>query len=591
MKERRLLLLFVLSAQGAGREINMKQNNYQNEDIPMLGDWRYEIDWYCKDENNKPVCTFIPEVMSMIKVVSTTGDKDLVRLKIHFKEGESKENIVSLSELDRMDWFTIDKRCIINPHYKNANGYISNIIRASLNDVPIETRYSPDKLGICHIGDEVAFIAGDRAIARSSATQLESSFNLDHLSFRLDIDTGLTKKQTFEGMKELISLSPEIGRVLVAHVISGLTREAFKEAGFIPCAVLVIVGESGMLKSQYVPQIVQLYNRSDEIRADTRFNSTQRYIEDILYEHSECTTVIDDLHTAEARYIKRTNEATAEEIIRRVSDDTGRGHKEGKVMVQRKFRGNVVFIGEYAIGRESTMPRALIVNLTKRPDGKILDKYQRKQPLLVSTFYYYFIQWYVEHYADICDWIDMRLTNFRTMSTNLHIHGRLKDTQFYLHASYIIFLEFCKDSGFILSEDVQDESSIFEKQLFQLVQDQQKRYKSNATTVEDVDYLKFLQKLYKESGFRLADSADTFRVGKHDGLIYYGCLCLRRENLEKVIHKRFPYVQINDVIESLVARRALKQGKSKRTVKISTLNKEVGAIRFYAIWLYALDCK
>ena len=72
------------------------------------------------------------------------------------------------------------------------------------------------------------------------------------------------------GMRELISLSPEIGRVLVAHVISGIIRAAFKEAGFNPCNVLMVIGKSGMLKSHYVPHLVQLYNRSDGIKAEFR---------------------------------------------------------------------------------------------------------------------------------------------------------------------------------------------------------------------------------------------------------------------------------------------------------------------------------
>lgn len=68
-----------------------------------------------------------------------------------------------------------------------------------------------------------------------------------------------------------------------------------------PCAVLVIVGKSGMLKSNYIPHLVQLYNRADGIGPATRFNSTKRFIEDALYEYSECTAVIDELRTAKAQ--------------------------------------------------------------------------------------------------------------------------------------------------------------------------------------------------------------------------------------------------------------------------------------------------
>ena len=568
----------------------MQSDNLRNEAIcAKFKSQQLLIDWHLKDEKNKPVCNFIPEVRGVINVVSSAEDKNYIRLQIRFTEGESADVTVPLSELDRIDWSKIDKRCIINSHYKNAKGYIANIVRVNLSAAATETQYSLDKLGICRIEGEVVFVAGNRVITRSSATKLELKFILENLPFSLDVDTRLTKNQAFSGMRELIALSPEIGRVLVAHVISGFTREAFKEAGFTPCAVLVIVGESGMLKSHYVSHMVQLYNRADEIRADTRFNSTQRFIEDILYEHSECTTVIDDLHTAEARSIKRTNETTAEEIIRRISDDTGRGHKEGNALVQKKFRGNVVFIGEYIMGRDSTMPRALIVNLTKRPDGRILDKYQRQQPLLVSTFYYFFIQWYVEHFDDICEWIGERLTDFREMTVSSHFHGRLQDAQFYLQISYILFLEFCKDSGFISTEDAQDEYSIFRLRILKLIQEQQDRYRTNKTKSEDIDYLKLIQKLYKNKKFRLANSADTYNPDKHDGLIYYDCLCLRRKSLENRLHKTVTDVNIDDVIGSLVDKNALKLVKDKRTVKISKLDKSVGSQRFYAIKLEMLE--
>lgn len=231
-----------------------------------------------------------------------------------------------------------------------------------------------EKIGINRLGKEIVFVAGDRVITRSSSTDIKLEIDLDMFPFRLDIDTKLSPEQTFEGMRELICLSSEIGRVLIAHVISGLTRAAFQEAGFTPCAVLVVTGESGMLKSHYVPHITQLYNRADGVRVDSRFNSTQRFIEDIISAHDECTVVIDDLHTAAARSIKRNNEITAEEILRRISDDTGRGHKEGDSSVQKKFGGNVVFIGEYITGRESTMPRALVIKITKKIDGVILDQ-------------------------------------------------------------------------------------------------------------------------------------------------------------------------------------------------------------------------
>lgn len=543
------------------------------------------FDWNLKDENGRPVCNFYPKVLGIVKMISTNGKNEHIRLQLIFKDCESSEITLLLSELEHITWSDYDKRCILSPHYQNANRYIAAVIRSCLNKVGTEVRYKPEKLGVCHLEGETVFIAGDRVIIRSSAEIRETSFDLRQATAKLDIDEKVTKEQAFEGMKNLICLSPEIGRVLVAHAVSGLIRSAFKEVGFTPCAVLVIMGKSGMFKSHYVPLLTQLYNRADEIRADTRFNSTTRFIEDILYEHSECTTVIDDLHSAGSKSIKRANETTAEEIIRRISDDTGRGHKEGNAVVQRKFRGNVVFIGEYSIGQGSTMPRALIASLTQKIDGAVLDQYQRHQPLLVSTFYYYFLCWYVEYFEDICKGIDEKLTKFRKETTNSCLHGRLRDTQFYLQTSYMIFLEFCRDSDFISDENALEEYSHFEIQLFRLIQEQQKRYSTDANEMEGMDYIRLIRKLYQRKKFRLADSAESFRPDKHDGLIYYGCLCVRREKLEKRLCKISTDIKIEDVIKALIAKNALRTGAEKRTIKISKLNKNVGALRFYAIKL------
>ena len=438
-----------------------------------------------------------------------------------------------------------------------------------------------NKMGIHHVGEDVIYYAGDRVITRSSNKAMQQTYKIDSPICNLDIDLKIEPQAAFEGIKELVSLSPEIGRLLVAQAIAGITREAFNKTGFTPCTVLFIKGKSNMLKSHYVPHLTQLYDRADGVRADTRFNSTKRFIEDILCENCECTVVIDDLHTAESKGIKRSNENTAEEIIRRVGDDTGRGHKEGNEMVQKKFRGNVIFIGEYAIGRESTIPRMLIAELTLRPDGAILDDYQRHKPLLVSTFYYYFIQWYVDNYNAICNEIDKRISEFRKKEGVADIHGRLLDTQFYLQTSYMIFLEYCRDSGFITQEDAIDEFNYFSDQLIELILAQQKKLDQDGDGPQKRNYLKLIRKLYRRGKFRLADNAENFCEDRHDGLIYYECLCIRRKSLEKKLHKISADIKIDEVISSLIENKALKLVKEKNSVQI------VGK-RFYAIWLDAL---
>ena len=536
--------------------------------------------WLFFNEKNVPISNFIPSVISVVKVISSSGTREDIRVRLHFENEKITETIVPLSDLDSVNWFDIDHHCIVNSEYRQSRKYIADTIRSAIGTAPLEQRYSLDRTGIYRIEDTIVFAAGDRIITQSNVSEADSVFELGQLPFRLDIDENIDLNTAIEGIVQLVSLSPEIGHILIAHVISGIIRAAFKEAGMTPCAVLVIVGKSGMLKSHYIPHLVQLYNRGDGIGPVTRFNSTKRFIEDALYEYSECTAIIDDLHTAESSAIKRQNEDTAEEIIRRISDDRGRGHMKGKELVQRHFRGNAVFIGEYTIGKASTIPRALIVEITKPPNGAILDEYQRKKSLLASTFYYYFIQWYVDHFDAIRDAIDVRLTQLRKTTTSSTTHGRLRDTQFYLEISYMVFLEFCKDSDFCSEEEAIGTYHSFRTQLYTLVQAQEARLRESLKAQEK-DYLSTIRDLYNEDCFRLAKNEKNFNPEKHDGLIYYGCLCLRGKRLEGKLRNVCSGFSLADCINGLLTKDALKVVGNKNTVQING----TGGKRFYAIKL------
>lgn len=539
--------------------------------------------WYLMNEEDFPVCTFIPEVLALKKVLTPAGEllEQSAQLRLHFRDGSSVEISVLTADLDKVKWSELDHRCILNTPHKKAQEYIANIISAGFSDAKVEIKYRLDRMGIHHIGDDVVFAAGDRVITRSSVSDSDMVYECNQSLFHFDIDPGLTAEAAVKGMKELIDLSPEIGRTLVAHVLSGIMRMAFVETGFVPRTVLVVVGKSGMLKSTYITHLAQIYNRGDEIKADTRFNSTERFIEDVLCKYSECTAVLDDIHTGKATGIKKNNENVAEAIIRQVGDDIMRGRKAGNAQVQKKFLGNVVFISEYRIGKESTIPRILELPITRKPEGTILYKYQQN-PLLVSTFYYYFIQWYVDNYQEICKDIADRLVQFRETAASTDIHGRLDEAKFYLKISYAFFLEFCKYVGLYTTQETVAEYRSFAEQLSGIVREQQHRYIENMKQSEEIDYLEIIRKLYKKGKFHIADNAKEFSVDEHDGVIHNDCLCLRGERLEKALDKKIPHVKFADVIQTLGKQNVLRKVKKKNTIQIK-------GKRFYAVWLDLLE--
>ncbi len=223
-------------------------------------------------------------------------------------------------------------------------------------------------------------------------------------------------------------------------------------------------------------------------------------------------------------------------------------------MVQIRPRGNVVVTGEYVTGIKSTVARSLTVRVTSPIDGRVLDKYQRQQPLLVSTVYYFFIQWYVDNYEKVCTDISLRLT--RQRETAPQIHARLRQTQFCLQIAYMMFLEFCKGQGFITREEAIAEYDSFGAQLVDLVCAQNARINPDEPSSDKPNYLKLVRNLYKGKNFKLAEGVKDFNPDKHDGLIHYNCLCLRRESLEKRIRKIYPHANINDVVKALRTKNA-----------------------------------
>lgn len=523
-----------------------------------------------KDKNGNVVANFDTILKYAEEVKYPSGTDQFLRISIIKSTGVKKDVTVSLKELNKIDWSAVDIQCVVNDQNRHARSFIAYHIAQQLNDVPIHYKIGLEQLGISKINNIAVFAAGDHLIVPSNNQNLAENITIRPSGSRLDIDKNYSIKEASVEMKVLMELSQEIGRIVVAHAISAIIRSAFKESGFTPSTILYIVGESGMFKTQYVTNLVQLYDRNKEIKPNTRLNSSLSYVEDTLSRFGENTAVIDDLHTGESSSVKKNNERNLEELIRRVSDNTGRGHMCGNKSVQNNFRGNVIVIGEYISGKGSTLPRALVAKITQRPDGIKLDQYQRSKKLVVSTFYYYFIQWYVDNYAYICTLIDDQLTKHRYRKYSDTIHARLIDTAFYLIASYNILLCFFKEHGVMSDDEITTERNSFSAQVNRLIYEQQKLYGPYNT-----DFLAIIRNAYQSGKFLIAKSDKLFDESRYDCVIHYNCLCIYSKRFDKVMSDLIPNYDHRRLIRALKENNALKLHESdgKNDIKINSLKK------------------
>lgn len=230
--------------------------------------------WRIFDDKQRPVANFDVKVIAIENIQYTDYCVTQICVKIIFSVESCVFAKIPFEELDAVDWSEYDKRCVINKQRRTARAYFNDYIRCQFSKCEVQNKTGIDHQGISKVNDTAVFLAGDKLLVPEDKEDIRSQIEIRPNNFRLDIDNKLTLDEAYIGMKQLIDLSPDIGRILVAHTVSGLIRSAFQEIGFIPCAVLVIVGTSGMYKTHYTSHMTQLYNRNDIIKPVTRLNST-----------------------------------------------------------------------------------------------------------------------------------------------------------------------------------------------------------------------------------------------------------------------------------------------------------------------------
>ena len=206
----------------------------------------------------------------------------------------------------------------------------------------------------------------------------------------------------------------------------------------------------------------------------------------------------------------------------------------------------------------------------------------QQEPLMLSTFYNYFLQWYIDNFDEIVEVLKEWMAVYRSIQSD--IHPRLQEAQFCLEAAFKLFLTYRQEKGFISREESLDEYNAFYNQLRTAVIEQNNRV-NQTTCIKpiNVDYLKIIRSLYQDKRFRLVGSAKDFEAKEHDGIIHKNHLYLRSNKLMARINTFEPFAEFDDVLEDLKSQQALKAGKDSNSKKIAG-----SSLRFYAIKLLKL---
>jgi len=362
---------------------------------------------FCKDNGlfweEQYVGNFGLNIKSRIKSITDGELEESVRLRCTFAGGGESEDLdIPISQLETTKWSTHDIRCKLNPDCSKATKYLASIIQADLADLADEkvvTEYTIDRLGMHFVEGHPVYNKGG-CLVRSPEIDEKVIIKHEPSLRQIVADERCTERQAAVGMMKVVKLSPIAGLIIFLHCLLGIMRSLYAEVDKVPRFILFLVGRTGTKKTTLAAFITQMHDRDKGIKSPRRLDSTSAAFEQILHDAYDCVTTMDDLFPAQSGETRRKQEKTLIDLTRIVGDDSGRAIKKGDGVVSKEANCNVMVTGEYLIGTGSDAARLLPITFTTPIDNAALTECQ-SQPLIVSTFYMFFIEWFVQNYYEI----------------------------------------------------------------------------------------------------------------------------------------------------------------------------------------------
>lgn len=492
----------------------------------------------------------------------------LLELSVSVAKGERGEKVrIPLADLATTDWELYNRHASLNPEFPVAKSrrYIAHAIKEALGELPMVEVYQLSHPGLYKIAGKPVFCTGGEVIRPPASIVQELEIECEPMAQRLDIDPKLSEVEATAEVLNLISLFPNPGRIILSQVLVALLRQAYEDAGSRPAFCVFLHGRTGTQKTTIAGFLTQIYNRASGIAEPTRLNTSRASAVEMLMDVADQVKVFDDLFPAVSDLVRRKQEETLSEITRYIGDGSIPARIKGGKVREGQPKCGVLFTGEYLIGEGSDAARLLPVEMTK-PDTTALSYFQ-KRPLIISTFYRYFIMWVIENYEETVSYLKEWLEEYR--KTDLGVHDRLREAHFFLNSAYSLFLAYCGKKG-VLSEN---EIALFHRDflnlLSRLVREQNERVCPTASVQPPQgNALDRIGELYRSKQLSITDNKRQFSDVDHHGVIHKGCLCLRPHALSHF----FPNSDINDIVHELDAKGALVKSKDGLTKKISAIH-------------------
>lgn len=176
------------------------------------------------NNNNDKVGNFTLTDIIDVEVITETGTVPSVKFNVKFNTGSISDSItLPLEGLGKVDWYSLHPHLELYQRVPAAQQNLVNQIRSELPNAPKQTQYQIKRLGTHIIDGEPIYNAG-RELIRGSSRANSANILVVPQEYNLDFDLNFSESEAAAEMMKVVSLSPDVGRVIFAHLFSPLMK-------------------------------------------------------------------------------------------------------------------------------------------------------------------------------------------------------------------------------------------------------------------------------------------------------------------------------------------------------------------------------
>lgn len=210
--------------------------------------------------------------------------------------------------------------------------------------------------------------------------------------------------------------------VILLYLLSQTIHSLFNAKSVDIKHILFIVGPRGSRKTSISLCFTQLLNKD---KPKYNFQATPSGIHFGLKENKDRIMLIDDLAPSLDASSKKDKEKLLESIIRLFGDSTERVINPSFIpdkleKIEYKVKGGAVVTGEYfyGAGAESSIARAVVIDIEENSVDLEKLRYYQKNPEILESLVYEFIEFVYMNQKDVLNILSNKVDEYRQYSAN-----------------------------------------------------------------------------------------------------------------------------------------------------------------------------